>query len=241
LGLKGDDHLIASGGADTLDGGTGADTMEGGLGDDTYFVDDHNDVIIEGIGAGTDTLTTATSYVLSSTAEIETITLGGKSGIDLTASDTDNNITGNAGGNHIFGMGGNDTLTGGDGDDVLNGGDGDDVIFGQGGSDTMTGGIGADTFVFEAATALTHADHITDFNVGQNDVLDISDLLSAYDSATDLLTDFVRITDSGHDTKVEVDIDGSGTAAHFVTIATLDNVTGLTGEAALVAAGHLIV
>lgn len=65
-----------------------------------------------------------------------------------------------------------ETIFGTDGDDVLHGGMGEVV---------MTGGAGADTFVFDE-TALSHldvADVITDYNVSEGDVLDVSALLDS--------------------------------------------------------------
>jgi Ca2+-binding RTX toxin-like protein len=59
FGLAGADELNGNAGNDTLDGGTGADTMSGGNGDDLYFVDTAADLVIEGIGAGTDEVRTA--------------------------------------------------------------------------------------------------------------------------------------------------------------------------------------
>ena len=61
-----------------------------------------------------------------------------------------------------------------------------------------------------------------------------------YDPLTKAITDFVEITTSGTNSIVKVDIDGAGTAYGFQQLATLQNITGLTDEAALKASGHLI-
>lgn len=132
----------------------------------------------------------------------------------------------------------NDTLIGGSGANTLTGGAGNDTLQGNLGADTYTGGDGADTFVFKSASAFSNVDTVTDFNMGQSDALDISDLLSAYDPLTDLITDFVQITDNGTHSFVAVDQDGE--ANGFIQIAQLSNVTGLTNEAALETAGNLI-
>lgn len=89
--------------------------------------------------------------------------------------------------------------------------------------------------MFEAATAYGANDTISDFLTTNGDVLD---LLGLYDPLSDLITDFVQITDSGSDSHVAVDADGN--ANNFVQIATLIGVTGLTDEEALVTSGNLL-
>ncbi|MCG8049254.1 MAG: cadherin-like domain-containing protein [Candidatus Thiodiazotropha taylori] len=146
-------------------------------------------------------------------------------------------IYGQSGADSLYGGSGNDYLYGGSSTDSLYGGDGDDVLYGGNSVDTMEGGAGADRFVLESAYA-HHIDVITDFNLAEDDALDISDLLSAYDPLADAITDFVEMTDDGVDSTLAVDADGG--ADGFVTIATLTGVTGLTDEAALEASGNLI-
>lgn len=132
----------------------------------------------------------------------------------LTASD--------ANGETLSGGAGNDTLTGGPGDDLLLGGDDDDVLLGGLGSDSLTGGNGRDLFVFDQA-ALTDAsapalnlDEIVDFDMDQ-DALDLSGLLGAYDPASQDLSDFVR-ADSANGV---IEVDPAGTGGAFVPLASL--------------------
>ncbi|MEM6780562.1 MAG: LamG-like jellyroll fold domain-containing protein [Pseudomonadota bacterium] len=113
-----------------------------------------------------------------------------------------------------------------------------DQITSGAGADQLYGGAGIDTFIFENATAFSGIDTINDFSTTASDILDLSDLLSAYTFGVDVLTDFVRITDSGPDSIVEVDTDGG--ADSFVQIATLANITGLTDEVTLETNGVLI-
>ena len=138
------------------------------------------------------------------------------------------------------GTSGNDTLSGIDTasekDQIFAGG-GDDILYGQDGYDELWGETGADTFVFEAASAYNDIDVVKDFSTTDNDVLDLIDLLGAYDPLNDLITDFVQITDSGSDSIVSVDADGG--ANSFTQIATLENITGLTDEASLESSGVL--
>ncbi|MCB9975059.1 MAG: type I secretion C-terminal target domain-containing protein [Rhodospirillales bacterium] len=163
------------------------------------------------------------------------------------------------GGNDIVnGFGGHDVIFGGGGDDInLYGESGNDVIFGESGQDFLKGGSGhdiliggseadilagetdSDTFVFQAATAFSGIDTITDFKLTQSDKLDISDVLYGfYDYMQDLITDFVQITTSGSSSLLFVDQDGG--ADNFTQIATLQSITGLTDVTALESAGTLI-
>ena len=54
--------LTGNSGANIMDGGLGADTMAGGFGNDTYFVNQQNDIVTEGLNAGTDTVISEVSY-----------------------------------------------------------------------------------------------------------------------------------------------------------------------------------
>jgi hypothetical protein len=51
----------------------------------------------------------------------------------------------------------------------------------------------------------------------------------------------VQIVNAGANSSVRVDRDGTGLTFGFVQIATLNNITGLTNEDALVISGNLIV
>ena len=139
----------------------------------------------------------------------------------------------------------NDTLTAGDtgstlhgglGDDVLIGGAGNDVLAGGAGSDTLTGGGGADRFVFDTKPQSSEVDTIHDFDhgghatfdVSEGDSLDLSGLLSAqYDGADaqDASALARAVEDaSGHSASLQVDLDGAGNGADWITIADLDGV-----------------
>lgn len=222
FGNGGNDRLIGGNGNDTLDGGTGADTMDGGNGDDVFIVDNIGDVVIA--GAGIDTIYSSVSY--TAPANAEHLILTGMLAINATGNALDNTLIGNTASN------------------VLDGGAGNDWLSGGGGLDILTGGLGADTFFFEAATAFSGRDTVTDFNIGEGDVIDISDILSGfYNDGVDDILDFVKFENAlnGLDTIVSVDRDGAGGVYGFQQIAILSNVTGLTDEAALVASNNLLV
>jgi hypothetical protein len=66
--------------------------------------------------------------------------------------------------------------TGNDTNNIISGNGGDNILDGKDGVDTLTGLGGADTFLFSTVPTFgaPTADHITDFNAGQGDLLGIS-------------------------------------------------------------------
>jgi Ca2+-binding RTX toxin-like protein len=147
-GLGANDSLIGGAGNDTLDGGAGVDTMVGGADNDTYVVDVSGDVIVEIVGAGTDTvLSSAASYAMS--ANVENLTQVAALAINVTGNNMNNLITGNTGADFLFGGNGNDTLSGGGGNDTLVGSNDNDLLDGGTGVDQLSGGAGDDTYVVD--------------------------------------------------------------------------------------------
>jgi Ca2+-binding RTX toxin-like protein len=136
-GLAGNDELIGGDGNDTLDGGEGNDTLNGGRGadhltggngNDIYIVDG-SDVVVEGAGAGSDTVQTDQSYSLLNQPNIENIVYTGITGATLTGNAVNNSITGGSGADTIDGKAGNDTLDGKAGADTMIGGSGNDTYY----------------------------------------------------------------------------------------------------------------
>ncbi|MGI0483129.1 Calx-beta domain-containing protein, partial [Geminocystis sp. CENA526] len=68
-GGDGNDTLNGGNGNDTLNGGTGADRMVGGKGDDTYYVDNANDIVVEKLNEGIDTVISTITYTLPNHVE----------------------------------------------------------------------------------------------------------------------------------------------------------------------------
>ena len=66
-GAGGNDTLSGGAGNDTLTGGAGIDRMAGGLGNDLYYVDSSTDIVMEGCGAGLDTVEATASFALGGT------------------------------------------------------------------------------------------------------------------------------------------------------------------------------
>lgn len=118
-----------------------------------------------------------------------------------------------------------------------------DIIAGGAGTDTLYGGFGRDTFVFEAASAFTETDTIMDFSLVDGDLLDISDILTnwldGHPTRGDI-TNYLNFVDSGADTLVQVDANGSSGGTNFQTIANIDGVNGLS-ETLLFDNGNIIV
>ena len=170
-------------GNNVLDGKGGADTLAGGLGNDTYVVD-ASDSLVEASGGGTDLVRADFTYTLSTTQEIENLTLYGTAAINGTGNTLGNVITGNSGINTLSGLAGNDTILGLGGNDFLAGGSG---------TDTLTGGLGNDTFVFSALSdsrTTEGIDTISDFATG--DIINVS----AIDANTGVAGDQAFVADT---------------------------------------------
>ncbi|MBC9249517.1 hypothetical protein A9179_04410 [Pseudomonas alcaligenes] len=113
------------------------------------------------------------------------------------------------------------TLVGSMGADTLHGGAGNDVLAGRGGEDVLSGGAGADVFAYLSQD--DGGDSILDFNASEGDALDLSALLDANFTAGSQVSDFVRLTQSGADITVQVDVDGANNGAQFTNLVTLSN------------------
>lgn len=211
-GNAGDDRLEGGEGADRLDGGTGADRMSGGAGDDTYLVDNARDRVSEARGGGTDTVEASVDFTIPKNVEV----------LRLTGTAALSAIGGN----------GADRLEGNSGANTLDGRGGDDVLAGAGGADTLLGGRGADRFVIDSLSG--GVDTIRDFSTREGDVLDLSELITAFDGTA---TNHVRLSGSGGVVQVEVDVDGGGDG--FVPAVTVRGQIGLDVDS-LVAAGTIL-
>lgn len=129
----------------------------------------------------------------------------------------------------LVGRAGDDILSGGDGNDILLGGAGDDQLMGDAGADTLVGGRGADIFVLKSDG--TVVDRVTDYDYGDGDVLNLSDLLpDGLDFVGDNpnpdadINDYVRLlNDGGTTNQVQVDVDGALNGVSFTTVATVQS------------------
>ena len=218
----------------------GDDVINGGVGNDIIFGDALNTDEL----AATHGLTTQIGDGWEVFAQLE----AGQSLINpnWTRADTTNFIVNNVlalseetvTAEGIARIGGNDVLNGGSGNDVIFGQEGDDMITGGEGFDILYGGSGADTFIFESINDLR--DTIKDFDASEGDVLDLSDLLSSYDSTQDSIDDFIFLFQEGSNTKVFVDVSGTDPSTGFSEIFSLENTTGLDIND-MITSGSLIV
>ncbi|MEZ0054835.1 VCBS repeat-containing protein [Bradyrhizobium elkanii] len=130
-------------------------------------------------GGGNDTITgngnTQIQYGGATAAVTVDLAAGTATGDGSVGTDT---ITGGV--NSVAGSNFNDTILGGSGDEFLSGGAGNDTINGRGGADVLSGNAGADTFVYATGGG---ADQITDFNHGQGDKIDVSNVAGIFNFA----------------------------------------------------------
>jgi VCBS repeat-containing protein len=152
-----------------IDGGIGVDAMAGGAGDDTYVVDNVDDVVVEAVNAGTDTVLASVSYALAS--NIENLNLGGAANISGTGNALDNLIVGNSGNNTLMGMEGNDTLDGGAGADVMDGGLGDDTYVVDSTDDVVMEAANAGNDTIQSSVSYTLSGHVESLTlIGTTDI-----------------------------------------------------------------------
>ncbi|MDH4558565.1 tandem-95 repeat protein, partial [Pseudomonas sp. BN417] len=207
------DTLTGSVGNDILRGGAGDDTLDGGAGSDLLDLSDATGPLIF-------TLNQDSNPAAGSNGFWKT---GGLPGV---GDDSYKNMEG------VIGSVFSDTLTGSGGNDVLIGGVG---------ADQLTGGLGADTFRY--ANLSEGVDSILDYSFAAGDKLDFSALLGNSAPVGALVSNYVDVVQNGADANVLVDVDGAGSAAGFVEVATLANVevTGSNPLRALFWGGEQII
>jgi serralysin len=178
------DTIIGSNGNDTFQSSAGNDTFSGGLGNDTYYVNNVGDIVKEYANQGIDLVNANINYTLGS--NIENLTLTGTTAIKGVGNDLDNIITGNAQNN------------------VLSGGMGNDTLIGGPGYDTLTGGVGADVFKWGYLDSWSPGgkDTITDFSIGEGDVLDLKDIL--FHPTRNNIENYLDIVAVGGNTEIRV-------------------------------------
>lgn len=232
------DTIYGYGGADTVNGGNGVDLIYGGDGDDNLAGNAGNDELYGGNGADT-------IYAASNDGSD---IMHGDGGADTLRGADHSILYGDDGNDTLYNIAGSPyaagtlvTMYGGNGADTLNSGNGTNVMNGGAGADTLVGGSSIDIFTFDAATAFDAVDTVQNFYKAGGDKIDISDVLDGlYDPMSDVITDFVQISTNGSHSEVRVDVTGSASFGAGTQIATIQWVTGLTDEAALVTSGNLI-
>lgn len=212
FGYAGDDYLLGEAGDDDrLYGGEGNDILDGGSGL-------YNAAWYDGEIAGA-FIDMSENYAIDGYGDRDTLI----------------NLFRAVGSQH------DDTMIAGSDTAYLGGYGGDDTLIAGAGSTDLFGSTGTDTFKFGVDSLQSSTNKILDFSLANNEVIDISDVISAYDPLNDVLTDFVQIANSGSNSTISIDQDGTGTTFAMQQLGTIVGVTGLTDEDALVASGNLIV
>ncbi len=191
-----DDILTGNGGSNRLRGSGGNDQIDGGGGIDRIDHFDSPGGIVVDLSAATNQVSDDGFGTSDSVVNVQ----------NVHGSYFDDTITGDSADNELVGYSGADTLNGG------------------AGSDTLTGGEDADTFVIDAVYPVE--DTITDYNVTEGDLVDISAIL---DDAFLPGSPDVHVTTvvTGDNTEVSVDTNVSP-GQDFTHVVTLTGVTSGT-------------
>ncbi len=110
------------------------------------------------------------------------------------------------------------------------------TLYGEDGLDTLFGSTETDIFILESSTAFNDIDIIENFNISEADAIDISDLLTGFNGN---ISEYVQLVDSGNDTLLQVDSNGTAGGAAFTTVAQLNNFSGID-EVTLFNIGNII-
>ncbi len=136
-GGAGDDTITGTALSDILNGSSGTDTLIGGGGVDVLYGGDGDDTLIGGAGAD----------ILIGGSGSDTASYAGANGVTVFLDATLGANTGEAAGDTFDSI---ENLTGSDGNDALYGDAGDNVLDGGRGSDTLYGGAGDDIYQLNA-------------------------------------------------------------------------------------------
>ena len=225
-GNSGADSLYGGNGNDSLDGGAGVDRMEGGTGNDTYVVDQVADFLVEAANAGTDTVESSVSCMLS--ANFENLTLTNGSGwsvpaIDGQGNSSNNRLIGNSANNALDGGLGVDTMVGGLGNDTYSVDNVGDVVFELqfGGIDEVRSSVSHTLGAFTENLTLTASSNV---NATGNVLRNVIKGNAAANRLTGMVGNDSLSGESGHDTLTGcADLVGGGRAE-------IDTLTGGSGK-----------
>ncbi|WP_156104123.1 VCBS domain-containing protein, partial [Shewanella mangrovi] len=208
----------------TIFGSEYNDTLFGGSQDDIIYAREGNDTINGGSGNDEIHAGSGDDTVYGGDGDD---TIYGEDGNDtIYAGNGNDTIYGGSGADTIDGGDGDDTIYGGDGNDTLIGGIGNDLLIGGAGNDLLTGGAGIDTFIWQAGD--TGTDIIADFSASDGDKLDISELLSGWDSTTTTLDSYLSFSVDQVDgtVTISIDTDANGTVEQEIVLNGVDMSSG---------------
>jgi VCBS repeat-containing protein len=234
FGLAGDDQLNGGDGFDLLVGGDDNDILNGGNNDDTLFGGDGNDQLFG--QADNDNLSGENGDDQLSGGDGDDALTGDDGDDTLDGGDGDDSLSGGAGTNELSGGGGNDFIVADstDGAQTIDGGDGDDTIvhYYRHNASTITTGTGSDTIELAYADQGTAAIVVTDFTAGAGgDMFRLSGadgallgLLMGWDGSSNPFgSGFLRLQQSGADTLLQWDQNGTTGGATWETLAVFQN------------------
>jgi Ca2+-binding RTX toxin-like protein len=142
-GEGGNDTISGGGGNDEIEGGAGLDEITGNTGDDLINAGADNDTVSG--GAGSDTILGAAGEDELNGGAANDVIDGGDNNDTLIGFSGDDTLLGGGGSDLLVGQDGNDSLDGGIASDVLDGGLGNDILLGGSGSDVLRGRAGNDS------------------------------------------------------------------------------------------------
>jgi VCBS repeat-containing protein len=234
-----DNTIIGNSAANLLNGGQGADTMQGGAGNDTYIVDNIDDVVIEGVDAGTDTVQSSVAYTLSD--NVENLTFTGTAAINGTGNALDNVITGNGGVNILAGQSGNDTYYIDNTADVIveNAGEGTDSVFA---SATYTLSENVENLTLTGTAAINATGNAQNNIITGNNGANVLDGGAGADTMAGGAGDDTYLVDNAGDVVIETLNAGTDTVQSSISYILSDNLENLvlTGVDAINATGNAL-
>ena len=139
VGLGNNDTLCGMDGDDTLQGGAGNDSLDGGAGVDRLDYSYRN----------------APSFTSGITVHLDTGTATASDETDTIVLGTAENVTGSDFDDSLFGDAKANVLNGGSGNDLMNGGAGNDTLAGGAGTDTLSGDADMDVADFGDRSGVT--------------------------------------------------------------------------------------
>ncbi len=114
------------------------------------------------------------------------------------------------------------------------------TIVGGDGLDILYGSSQTDIFVFESISIFNDLDQIENFNILENDQIDLSGILTGFNPLTDNISDFVQINNSGANSIISIDANGEVGGVNFQNAIQLNGINDLD-EFAMLDSGNLIV
>ena len=233
-GDSGNDSLSGGNDGDVLSGGEGDDQLSGDAGDDALRGEDGDDHLSGGVG--NDDLDGGAGNDVVAGGAGDDLVAGGDGDDSLLGGDGSDSLTDLAGTNSFSGGAGDDQIEAGsaDGAQTIDGGDGNDTIrhFYRYNGGTITTGLGRDTIEIANADQGSEAITITDFTAGAGgDIFRLSgdngallSLLTGWDGSSNPFgSGFLRLVQSGDDTLLQWDRNGTTDGAEWETLAILQD------------------